>query len=704
MARSSKLTKTPPAIISATADADADSAEEESTNDPPPRTQKTMPRSRWRRQDRTLFFTQTTVVIICAIALVMGYHGTVWVHEDSVWLTQKTVAFAVGIAVQIAMIAPLELARMTSQILFWRALVRRGGSYRSLITNWSVIYSHSYRGAEDLLGIGPIGAFLMLVYLVEVAILGAVGSLYLAVAVNSLKAQGTLPLLLPLQSTALIDKYATEAFAQASQSYFNFAYLYDPLVVQGVDANTTCAEPAPAGSFVGCHSVLASPLTGPYLSGLGRTLPDAFAWANLVEGDVLRTRATELGTRVTCGPSEHLFAQTDESQFTANLSRSYLFTNITGGDDPYYATNTMYAAIMPWMYTPQVQVITFGTGDTWEQPPIDDQGRMVFAMHAFNFPEEQYANMTPLTITYQDDSGARNSAGVLCNVQVTLATSAAEYAILQVQPGMVANLTSVVRETEPVPFSLAPVPGSYGYSMAMFLTASTSVIGCDLFPCSPSARDPPPFDQRMELVKGTLNAATGELDFSVDVQTMTTGMAKLLARLLLNYAAPPTDLTNLAASQTTTFAEVHENRTWQRVYTTRPCNVLLATGIAAGVVLMAFQIALASRLCEKCDWSAMWTTSSVLFLLQALPSQRLPNLSETEWRSADLETMREAADRVMVKGVVDREGNVRLVMEEESEAQVAHMAEKQEAGHSPLYDTVLKSAPDRDEEGRRESA
>ncbi|KAJ3146596.1 hypothetical protein HDU89_006067 [Geranomyces variabilis] len=702
MARSSKLNETPPAIISATADADANSAEEEPTNDPPPRTQKTRRRSRWRGQNRTVFFTQATVVIICTIALTMGYHGMLWVHEDSVWLTQKTVAFAVGIAVQIAMIAPLELARMTCQILFWRGLVRRGQSYRSLITNWSVIYSHSYRGAEDLLGIGPIGAFLMLVYLVEVAILGAVGSLYLAVAVSSLKAQGTLPLLLPLQSKALIDKFATEAFAQASESYFNFAYLYDPLVVQGVDANTTCGEPAPAGSFVGCHSVLASPLTGPYLSGLGKTLPDALAWANLVEGDVLRTQATELGTRVTCAPSEYLYAQTDISPWSANLTRSYLHTNITG--HTYYATNTMYSAIMSWMYTPQVQVITFGTGESWEQPPIDDQGRMVFAMHAFNFPEEQYTDMTPLTIIYQDNSGARNSAGVLCNVQVTLATSAAEYEILQVQPGMVANLTSAVRETEPVPFSMAPVPGSYGYSMAMFLTASTTVIGCDLFPCSPSARDPPPFDQRMEFVKGTPNAATGELDFSVDVQTMTTGMAKLMARLLLSYAAPPTNLTNLAASQTTTFANVYEYRTWQRIYTTRPCNILLATGIAAGVVLMAFHFALTSRLCEMFDWSAMWTTSSVMFLLQALPSHRLPSLSETEWRSADLETMREAADRVMVTGAVDREGNVRLVMEEESAAQVAHMVGKQEAGHAPLYDAGLKSAPDRDEEGRRESA
>ncbi|KAI8588124.1 hypothetical protein BDZ88DRAFT_422585 [Geranomyces variabilis] len=699
MARSSKLKKTPAAIISATADADDDSAEEEPTNDPPARTQKTMPRSRWRGQDRNLFLTQTSVVIICTIALAMGYHGMVLVHEDSVWLTQKTVSFAVGIAVQIAMIAPLELARMICQILFWRRLVRRGQSYRSFITNWSVIYSHSYRGAEDLLKIGSIGACLMLVYLVEVAILGAVGSLYLAVAVNSLKAQGTLPLLLPLQSTALIDKVATEAFAQASESYFNFAYLYDPLVVQAVDANTTCGEPAPEGSFIGCHSVLASPLTGPYLSGLGKALPDALAWANLVEGDVLRTRATELGTRVTCAPSEHLFTQTDPSQFTANLTRTYLYTDITG--DTYYATNTMYSAIMPWMYTPQVQVITFGTGDTWEQPPIDDQGRMIFAMHAFNFPEEQYANMTPMKIVYQDTSGARDTAAVLCNVQVTVATSAAVYEILQVQPGMVVNLTSAVRETEPVPFSLAPVPGSYGYSMAMFLTASTSVIGCDLFPCSPSARDPPPFDQRMELVKGTPNATTGELDFSVDVQTMTTGMAKLMARLLLNYVAPPTNLTNLVASQTTTFADVHENRSWQRIYTTRPCNILLAAGIAAGAVLIAFHFALASRLCEMFDWSAMWTTSSVLFLLQALPSQRLPNLSETEWRSADLETMREAADRVLVRGAVDRQGNVRLVMEEESAAQVA---QKQEAGHAPLYDAVLKSAPDRDEEGRRESA
>ncbi|KAJ3178935.1 hypothetical protein HDU87_003202 [Geranomyces variabilis] len=414
------------------------------------------------------------------------------------------------------------------------------------------------------------------------------------------------------------------------------------------------------------------------------------------------TRATEIGTRVTCAPSEYIYTETDVSHCAINLTSSYLYTNTS--TDTYYATNTMYSAIMPWMYTPQVQVITFGQGDTWEEPPIDDEGRMIFAMHAFNFPEEQYANMTPLTIVYQDNSGARNSAAVLCTVQVTLATSAAEFEILQVQPGMVAKLNSAVRETEPVPFSLAPVPGSYGYSMAMFLTASTAVIGCDSFPCSPSAQDPPPFDQTMELVKGTPNATTGGIDFSVDVQTMTTGMAKLLARLLLNYAAPPTILTNLTTSQTTTFADIHESKTWQRIYTTRACNILLGMGIAAGAILMTIQFALTSGLCTMLDWTSMWTTSSVLFLLQALPSQRLPTLSETEWRSADLETMREAAERVTVKGAVDREGNVRLIVEEHLPAQVTQTVDKQEAGYVLHDDAVLQTAPDRHEEDRRESA
>ncbi|KAJ3158637.1 hypothetical protein HDU86_002600 [Geranomyces michiganensis] len=655
--------------------------------------------SREWRHYQDLFLVQTAIIITCSTALALGTRGAVWVHVD-LWLTEKKVAFAVGIAVQIALIAPLELARMMCQILFWKGLVHQGQRYRSLITNWSVIYAHSYRGAEDLRGIGPIGGFLMLVYLIEVAILGAVGSLYYSVEVNALKATGTLPLMYPLQSTALIDKYAVEAFGQASESYFNFANLYDPMMVQAADANRSCDAPAPAGSWVSCHSVLASPLTWPYLSGLGKTQPDAFAWVDLVEGDVLRTRATEFGVRVTCAPSKNLYVQTDQSIFDENNTRTYLYTDVTG--ETYYATNTMWAAITPWMYTPQVQVITFGTGDSWQMPPIDSQGRMVFAMHAFNFPPEQYSNMTPVVIVYQDSSGARNSAAVLCTAEVTLATSSAEYEILQVRPGIMAKLRSTTRETTPVPYSLAPVPGTYGYSMAMFLTSSSTIIGCDVFPCSPSARDPPPFNLRMGFVKETQNASGG-MNYSVDVQTMTSGMARFMARLLLNYAVPPANRTNLTPNQTTTFAEVHDRKTWQRIYTTQPCNIILATGITAAALLIVLHCILAAGVLTKHDWSAMWTTSSVLFLLQALPSQRLPNLAENEWRSAGLEKMREAADHVIVKGALDQEGKVRLKMREDSTKKDLQMLGKQRsktAGSTVLFESV----PNREDEEHNGSA
>ncbi|KAI8587227.1 hypothetical protein BDZ88DRAFT_426193 [Geranomyces variabilis] len=177
--------------------------------------------------------------------------------------------------------------------------------YRTMVTTWSVIYSNSYRGAEDLLhGIGPISAFLMFVYVVEVAICGAIGSLYETRDIPTLKATGTMPLFYPTQDPAITFNQAKAPIDLASRAFLNFAKAYDPLALGGIlSGDGTCNNGmVSAGHAASCNSVILSPLA-PISLILGPQ-PPALPWTTLAPGDAVVTRSTRLDTMIECGPSD----------------------------------------------------------------------------------------------------------------------------------------------------------------------------------------------------------------------------------------------------------------------------------------------------------------------------------------------------------------------------------------------------------------
>ncbi|KAI8590534.1 hypothetical protein BDZ88DRAFT_414865 [Geranomyces variabilis] len=640
-----------------------------------------MNRAGWQSGNLGMLCTQAAICVVCSIALGFGINGTICVSDNNLGI----VAFAVGVVVQIALVAPLELARLVSQILFWRRLLKGRQRFRAIISNWSVIYSNSYRGAEDLRSIGPIGAFLMLVYLVEVAVIGAIGTLYWTVEVENLKSHGNMSMFVPIQSTAQTYEAAGDALAQASRGYFSFGNLYDSRNTQAFKANATCGVPTTDQvTWTGCHGVVASPLAMPELDADETTLASNASWAALAEGDLLRTQGTEILTTVTCEPSYDVKVFTDNFTSSGD-SQTYLGTNRTG--EWVYATNSMWAAMMPNMNTPQVQIITFGKGSAWEEPPVDEEGRMVFALHAFNFPD--YPGMRLLEIPFQNLSlGARHSGAVLCTSAVSTAVRAAEYKILQTTPRLNVRLNSAVRGSEPTPYSMHNST-RFGYSMGIFLVAAMTIFGCDLFPCSPSDIDPPLFDRTIGLVKPIADL-TGNLTYIVDLESLTANVARLMSRLLLTYTAAPRYPEDLGAGQlAATNAELY-NKSASRIYTTYACNIIVAIGLVSATLLVTLHLVVLTGYGEMQFKGSMWTTSSVLFLLQALPRGAEWFLSApAEGMGASLDRLREAADQITVRADVDSGGMVKLYMKAEAHTSDPPSLERKKHGAEHKPEIVL---------------
>ncbi|KAJ3173431.1 hypothetical protein HDU87_007592 [Geranomyces variabilis] len=637
-------------------------------------------------------FTQILIIIICSVVLLLGTSGDVLVSESALLFREGYVGFAVGIAVQIALIAPLELCRTICKLWFWKQLVARGENLRSLLCTWSVIYSNSYRGAEDLLQgigrsfederrdwlwrvastvlrklisnklLGPISGLLMLVYVTECAILGAIGSLYTTVDVVTLKAQGELPIVQPFQSLTkdTDDVYADEAIIPAALSFFSFAKLYDPLVIQGIETNTTC-EPATgarddtsvvSAMWTGCATVVASPLTTPRLAIAKSAAPSAIDWATIVEGDILRSRATEITTFVDCGPSDDLAL--------ANDGLSYFFV----WNGTVSSTTAMWAASSSIMNTPQVSIETLGTGSINENPQIDETGAMLFAVLAFNF--DDLGNMTRFNVPLHDKdygflSETREVGAFLCSARVDIGTVAAEYEILQVNPGLVARLNYANGDSDRIPYSMDPST-PYGYSLGIFFTEALYIFTCDYLPCPTDSKDPPIFDQTIGLADAQPPAADGTVSNALNFTSMTTNLARLFSRNLLGYTTAPRYPQGIPANLLSTHAELWQVGNTKQIFTTVACNIILSIGIFCACALVTINLLQQTN-------GAMG--GSVLQLLDAVGWRKMPNVTPDEWRAAGITKLRQHARHVLVKGELDSTGKVQLSMS--SEKKLANM-------------------------------
>ncbi|KAJ3150414.1 hypothetical protein HDU89_003195 [Geranomyces variabilis] len=610
-----------------------------------------------RAESLSTVFLQISIIVICSVVLILGISGNVLVTDDSLFLREGYVGFAVGIAVQIALIAPLELFRTVCKLWFWKRLVVRGENLRSVLCTWSVIYSNSYRGAEDLLqGIGPISGLLMLVYVIEVAILGAIGSLYTTEGITTLKAQGELPMLRPFQSTTkdTDDMYAYESIIPAELSFFSFAKLYDPLVIQGIETNTPCElaskQDDDTSSFSakwrGCSAVVASPLTSSPLAIAQTAASTAINWAKIVDGDILRSRATELVTTVECGPSDVLVPS------TVGYSGYYLAWNETAG-----TTTGLWSACADIMTSPQVSIMPLGTGSINENPPVDETGAMLFAIVAFNF--DDLGDMMRFRIPMRDKAGwlpeTREIGVLLCRARVELGTVMAEHELLQVNPGLVARLNYAVADTERIPYSMDPST-PYGYSMGIFLAESLFVWTCDYLPCPTDSKDPPLFDRTIGLVETQPPAVNGTVSYALNFTSMTTNLAKLFSRNLLSLAAVPRYPDGIPADLLSTHAELWELGRTKRIFTTAACNAILSIGIVCAAMLIGLNLMRQTK-------GAMG--GSILQLLDAIGWRKMPNISPEEWHAAGVAKLRRHARHVMVKGALDGAGKVQLSLSSE---------------------------------------
>ncbi|KAJ3170938.1 hypothetical protein HDU87_008640 [Geranomyces variabilis] len=622
--------------------------DETNPNNPPP---STTHRGRLGREDAGVYLLQSTIIAISCLVLSLGLSGAVQVSDRKFPLNESGVAFAIGIAVQVALIATLELARRISQAWLWERLAHSGDSLRSVMTTWSVIYSNSYRGAEDVFkGIGPISAFLMVVYLMEVVVLGAIGSLYFTEAVVTLKGTGSLPMYRPVQSAAIHAEEAYPSTDCASTAFFNFAKIYDPTAVQGTDPGGACEplfKPNASGAVLACESVLTHPLTVPVSTTEGETISSPVTWTTLEKGDFLNSRSTEIFTTVSCEASDRLSI----TQPATAYDQMFLMYNSTEGVVS-QATKPLWAVFFSLLSTPQIQVIIFGGGLTGEDPVIDESGAMVFAMLAFNF--DAYPGWTELTFNTFDASslytvGTRQVGLALCRAAVALGTTQANYTILQTDPSLVVKLNSAVRDPgEPVLYSMDPEVNVWGYSVGIFLLVAST--------------QPPKFDLTIGLVKAT-TLTNGLVAYTADLETVAQGMSRMIARILPSFTSAVDNATGLDSLLVSTSAEVWEKTSTRRIYTSPACNWILGVGIACAVALILLHLAqTVGRI-----GSPIWTTRSVYLLLQALPSVRggedmLRNLSRSKWKDASLEILKDAASRVTVRGAIDTGGNITLDM------------------------------------------
>ncbi|KAJ3144641.1 hypothetical protein HDU86_001660, partial [Geranomyces michiganensis] len=603
----------------------------------------------------------STIIAVCVIVLALGISGSVHVSEARFPLTESGVAFAIGVAVQVALIAAMELPRRICQMWFWARLTGRGESLRSIMTTWSVIYSNSYRGAEDIFkGIGSISGFLMLMYFMEVVILDAIGSLYRAENVVALKGAGSLPMYRPIQSDAVLSEHAFNSTMRGSLAFFNFAKLYDPTSTQGTDSGGTCAplfQPQASGAVLACASVLAHPLTMPLLATEGEATAPVVPWTTLEKGDLFNSRATEIFTSVSCEPSDGFSI---DQPVTGHEALFLFYTSPKGVVTQ--STKPLWAVSFSLFTTPQIQVITFGGGSTGEDPIIDENGAMIFAMLAFNF--DDYPGWSELTMTTMESYtryGPPRQVGLaLCRAAVGLGTTKANYSILQSDPGLVVKLNSAVRDPgPPINYSMDPANNVWGYSLAIFLLVSTFMFGCDAVACSIASLDPPFFDLTIGLVKAT-RLTNGTVAYTADLQTVAQGMSRLLARIIPSFTSAVNNATGMDSNLVTTSATVWELTSTQRIYTTPVCNIILGLGIGSAVALMLVEFGPATRVGKP----AIGITSSIYVLLQALLSssggKRI--LADIARRDAGLARLRKVAEGVMVKSTIDPKGQLWLEM------------------------------------------
>ncbi|KAI8907110.1 hypothetical protein DFJ77DRAFT_189622 [Powellomyces hirtus] len=228
------------------------------------------------------------LIILCLAGGCVGGYGLIVVENRS-W-QQTFTGLGFGILVQLSLVPIVEFGRMLCQHWFARKLTVKGMKAREMMTAWSALYSGSYRGVEDVAGIGPIAGFLILIYAAEAVVIGAVGNLYRITPTLVIKATNTVPLHSPMSAASwrgsqglTYESYVTDMSSRNADNWITLTQDYTRVQFMKDRADVSCRAD-------GCTAVVNgvfSPLAISSLKGAVMPLPKAHPSPNFVSSSHL---------------------------------------------------------------------------------------------------------------------------------------------------------------------------------------------------------------------------------------------------------------------------------------------------------------------------------------------------------------------------------------------------------------------------------
>ncbi|TPX58837.1 hypothetical protein SpCBS45565_g07904 [Spizellomyces sp. 'palustris'] len=580
---------------------------------------------------------------VCLGTYVIGSQGLLKVAAFHTFFTKSIGGFMVGVVVQVALFAPLKLGRKLSQIWFGRRLLKGGMKVRELITAWSLIYSNSYRGVEDVWrGLSPIAGFLLFLYLAEIIVLGTIGSLYYTVPTWHMNASGPMPYFtFPNVTPTTVDE-AGLAMDCSQRAGVSVGRLLDPLVRQGIIVPNSTNAHCDSTHCTASETVIVSSFTVPFT---GRTADPAplMNWTELNPGDIVKGKMTSLTATADCRPSP------------LNLT-DYLFITVEEGLAEYMFNP--WAFTNPGMRTPQLQLLALAANST--DPYVAPNGQMYVGMMTYNFPQS-FAHMT-----WNTDMGGRNASSVICTVGIETGIANVEVLMEHLIPTRVARILSATEMSPPTPYNMSS--GTPGYLGAYFLGQIYAFFSCDISPCDFVGTTPPPFDMMTGFFDRTADGNGFVVDYDTQMEKFTAALVKLTVSAMPVFLIPDADPLRDQATLT-----VWSNDIVSIIYTTLPCNLLLLTGALSGVCLLVLHILLlwTRRGPNSKYWTTFgptfWMTESVYALLQALHLTELVNPPSST--GVPPKTLRKAlTSEYVIVGAIDSSGALTVDVIKQSKA------------------------------------
>ncbi|KAJ3056265.1 hypothetical protein HK097_007477 [Rhizophlyctis rosea] len=316
----------------------------------------------------------TVVLVICIIAIVYGHNDHVVVRIGSGW--ESVPGWCIGIAVQVALVPMVNLGRLLCQLWFAKLLTTRGMGGRQMLAAWSALYSGSFRGIEDMLsGISPITVVLCTLYLAEMIVLGAIGSLYLLSPLTALRGTGVAP-----QMRLIIDADMNGGLDVYGRLQTSFP--------TSIDGTYSCSI-----SKIG----IAHPFHPLTLFTENRILPQELR-PNVREE--VRTHALAVEVNVTCFPAINVAVTnyTMDSESPDDSFNSYQFRQVTP-DGHFLGAIPFAIDRIPYQTNPELGLELWYdyTNDTYGPTYIDSDGRIYFIVYSRNLVQGWSKGFTTVT-------------------------------------------------------------------------------------------------------------------------------------------------------------------------------------------------------------------------------------------------------------------------------------------------------------------